>query len=68
MWLFAAFVSPEWAAGLGIIWIIGRILYARSYYREAGHRMPGFFIALGAASMLLLGGIIGIISQLVAAA
>jgi glutathione S-transferase len=27
LWLFAIYWSPAWAAGLGALWIIGRIIY-----------------------------------------
>ena len=27
MWLFAIYWSPEWAAALGALWLVGRIAY-----------------------------------------
>jgi len=55
MWLFAIYWNPSWAAGLGLLWLIGRIVYFAGYVSEAGKRAPGFFIQALAAFALLLG-------------
>ncbi|TPM37209.1 MAPEG family protein [Mesorhizobium sp. B2-3-4] len=55
MWLFAIYWSPNWAAGLGIVWLIGRIAYFVGYLRAPLKRYPGFFIQSLAAFVLLLG-------------
>lgn len=59
MWMFARYVRPDVAAGLGIVFIIGRQIYRSSYVAEPTSRSTGF--AIGAISMmvLLIGGIIG---------
>jgi glutathione S-transferase len=66
LWLFAAYVSPEWAGALGAVWLVGRVLFARGYYRETKKRVPGFIIGIATTSILLLGGLIGILMQLAA--
>jgi len=55
MWLFAIYWSPLWAAGLGAVWIIGRIVYFVGYRSAPEKRLPGFFIQLSAAGILTLG-------------
>lgn len=45
LWLCALYLGDRWAAPLGVIWIIGRVLYARGYYAEAGKRSFGFMIS-----------------------
>jgi uncharacterized membrane protein YecN with MAPEG domain len=55
MWLFAIYWSPAWAAGLGAVWIVGRVVYFIGYQSAAAKRLPGFFIQALAASALLLG-------------
>lgn len=45
LWLCAAFVSDGWAAGLGGVWLMGRIWYAISYQRDPASRGPGFMMA-----------------------
>lgn len=61
LWLFSLFVSPTWGAGIGGIWIIGRILYAWGYYQAAEKRTLGFGINSLSIIVLLLGALIGII-------
>ena len=64
LWLFAIYVSPAWGAGLGAIWVLGRVLYAWGYYQAAEKRGPGFGLSFLSALILLLGGLIGIILNL----
>ena len=44
LWLFAIYVSDAIAAALGVVWIIGRILYMIGYAKAANKRGPGFAI------------------------
>lgn len=55
LWLFAIYWSVSWAAGLGALWIIGRIIYFVGYLSDARKRLPGFLIQSLAAFALLLG-------------
>lgn len=55
LWLFAIYWNDLIAAGLGIVWIVGRILYALGYAKEAGKRELGFLIQAFAAAALLFG-------------
>lgn len=64
LWLFALFVSPIWGAGIGGLWIIGRILYAWGYYQAAEKRMIGFVMNVFSILVLLLGSLVGIIIAL----
>lgn len=59
LWLFAMYVSNRYAALIGLVWIVGRILYARSYYADAKQRGTGFLIGMGAIGVLLFGALIG---------
>jgi uncharacterized membrane protein YecN with MAPEG domain len=61
LWLFSLFVSPIWGAGIGLIWIIGRILYAWGYYQAAEKRVLGFGINSLSILALLVGSLVGII-------
>jgi glutathione S-transferase len=40
--LAAPVLGDAIAAGLGLLWSIGRIVYARGYYRDPAARGPGF--------------------------
>lgn len=65
LWLFSEFVSPIGGAGIGALWIIGRIAYAWGYYQAAEKRTIGFGIGSITTLILLLGSLIGIVFELV---
>ena len=44
LWLFAVYISDGIAAGIGAVWIIGRIVYFIGYSQAAAKRGPGFAI------------------------
>ena len=56
LWLCATFFRPDVAAGLGVVYLIGRFLYARGYLSdEPLRRGPGMLITgLASVAMLLL--------------
>lgn len=64
LWLFSEFVSPIWGAGLGILWIVGRIIYAWGYYQAAEKRILGFAMNSLVALILLGGSLVGILLNL----
>jgi len=55
LWLFAIYWNSNVAAALGLVWIVGRILYFVGYVAEASKRTPGFFIQASAVALLLFG-------------
>jgi glutathione S-transferase len=55
LWLFALYWNEMVAAGLGVVWIIGRLLYSAGYMADPGKRSTGFLIQLLTAGILLLG-------------
>jgi glutathione S-transferase len=42
IWLFAQFINPLWAAGLGGVYLIGRQIYFVSYVKDPKSRSLGF--------------------------
>lgn len=60
LWMFAYYVSNRYAAAIGAVWIVGRVLYARSYYTDAKQRGTGFIISIGSTGILLLGALIAV--------
>ena len=56
LWLFAiAWDSDLVAAGVGLVWIVGRILYLTGYSRAAEARSTGFGVQALATAVLLFG-------------
>lgn len=60
LWLFSVYINPFWGAGLGAVWVIGRIIYAWGYYQAAEKRMVGFAISILSGIVLILGSLVGI--------
>ena len=42
MWLFAYNVNATWAAGFGVVFLVGRLLYRSEYLKDPSSRSPGF--------------------------
>jgi uncharacterized membrane protein YecN with MAPEG domain len=59
LFLFARFASETWAAVLGLVFIVGRALYARGYVTDPAKRGPGFLLTIAANGCLTLGAIVG---------
>ncbi len=59
LFLFSHFVNPPVAAGLGLVFILGRALYAWAYLRDPARRGPGFGLTLLSNAVLLVGGLVG---------
>jgi glutathione S-transferase len=65
LWLFAVYISDAIAAALGIVWIVGRIVFMVGYAKAANKRGPGFAIQGAAALILWLGATTAILWRLI---
>ena len=54
LWIFGWLVNPLWAAGLGIVYIIGRFIYRSSYLKDPGSRSAGFTISILPTAVMLV--------------
>lgn len=59
MWMFGQFVHEAWAAGLGVVFIIGRAVYLQGYVADPKQRGLGFGLSYLPNAALLIGGLIG---------
>jgi glutathione S-transferase len=65
LWLFAIYVSDAIAALLGLVWIVGRVIYMFGYAEAPEKRRTGFAIQALATFALLIGAVIRILWQIV---
>lgn len=61
LWLFGYYVHALIGAGLGLVFVISRFIYRKSYLNDPTSRTAGFGIGALAMMVLLLGGLIGAI-------
>jgi uncharacterized membrane protein YecN with MAPEG domain len=59
IWMFAHYVQAYVAAGLGVIYVVGRFMFASGYTRAADKRGVGFGVSFVPVMILLIGGLIG---------
>jgi hypothetical protein len=55
LWIFAVYISPLWAAALGVVFILGRAIYAMSYVRDPKSRSLGFGLTAFPVLVMLIG-------------
>ena len=59
MWLYGTYVSPSWAACLGLAYIVGRFTYLVGYVADPRKREIGFGLSALPLLILLLGALWG---------
>jgi len=62
MLLFATYVSEVGAAVLGLLFIVGRVVYFRGYIEEPRKRGAGFGLSALPVMITLVGGLIGAVA------
>jgi glutathione S-transferase len=60
IWLFGRYLDARWAAGLGLVFVVGRAVYAVGYLQAAEKRGTGAGISGLANTALLLGALFGV--------
>ena len=55
LWLAAIYSSDKLAAGIGTVWLVGRLIYSYNYISNPKSRAPGMLMTFGATA--ILGGI-----------
>ena len=54
LWLFATTVNPLWAAGMGVVYLVGRIIYRAAYVKDPAKRSLGFSVSVLPTSVMLV--------------
>ncbi|MEN3952758.1 MAPEG family protein [Iodidimonas sp. SYSU 1G8] len=60
LWLAVPVVGDVWTAAIGVVWLIGRVLYAVTYTRDPAKRGAGMLITLGATLALMAITVVGV--------
>ncbi len=55
---FAHYVSARWAAGLGAVYVVGRVIYLMSYVKNPASRGAGFGLSMLPIMAMVVGTLI----------
>ena len=61
LWLATGVIGDIWSGVIGLVWVVGRILYSTAYMSDPKKRAPGMILTListGALALVVLWGII----------
>ncbi len=61
LWLFAFAVDHIWAASIGLLWPVGRLLYALGYYKAPEKRTMGLLISMPPIYIFVVGALIAFV-------
>ena len=65
MWVFGYYVGALWAAGIGVVYLVGRIVYGLSYVKDPDTRGTGMLLSVIPCWILILGGLCGVIWSMI---
>lgn len=65
LWAFGYYVHEIWAAGIGAVFLVGRIVYGILYVKDPDTRGIGVLMSVLPCWILILGGLIGAVLQLI---
>lgn len=65
LFAFANFVSANWAAIIGVVFIVGRAVYFNLYIADPDKRGPGVLLSVLATAVLVIGALVGAVLSLV---
>ena len=66
LWLATAVLGDAIAAGIGSVWILGRVIYANAYAKDAAGRGPGMLLTMLTTAVLTLVTLWGIVQAFLA--
>jgi len=59
LWAFGYFVGNLWAVGFGVIFLVGRFVYAYTYIKDPKSRGVGMLMSILPCYLMILGALIG---------
>jgi glutathione S-transferase len=65
IWLFGMYLNPRWGAIIGVVFLVGRALYAFGYIRAPEKRSFGAMLSFASVTVLLVGALFGVVRALV---
>ena len=65
LWIFCLTIQPLIGAALGLIFVVGRVIYSASYAADPAKRGLGFGLGALPTIILLLGALVGVIRDFV---
>jgi uncharacterized MAPEG superfamily protein len=66
VWLFGLYVSPLWAAGLGAVYLVGRVVYFKAYVADPAKRGAGFGLSMLPIAAMMIGVLVAAVMKLLA--
>jgi len=63
--MFAHYWRDDIAAGLGVVFLVGRLIYLKEYVSEPKTRTLGFVLSFLPAVTLVIGGLVGAVMALI---
>ncbi|MGI9258092.1 MAG: MAPEG family protein [Gammaproteobacteria bacterium] len=66
LWIATMVVGDVWAAAIGALWVVGRLIYMSGYSVAADKRGPGMLITLGSTGILTVVSAWGVIQAFMA--
>ena len=65
IWFFALYVNALAAAGIGVVFIVGRAMYAISYVKDPSTRGAGMLLSMIPCVILVAGALLGALWSMV---
>jgi uncharacterized MAPEG superfamily protein len=64
LWLGSRHLDPRWAAAIGAVYLVGRVIYYRAYIADPAKRGPGFSLSFLPSAVLLVAALVGLVRGL----
>ena len=65
IWFFGQYVNEYWAASLGAVFIIGRVIYAVNYIKDPESQGVGMLLSTVPCWILVLGALAGVVWSMI---